>query len=139
MTTLHEKCPYSEFFWSSFSHIWTDYRDLLCKSLYSVRMRKNPDQKHSKYGRPLFTQCMRIWSHLLKKSFMENFIFCAIKLSHFTSQYLKFFLCYSPYSALGIDNEPCSSRNAIITIYYYSRITEISFNISLLKSAVLFT
>ena len=23
---------------------------------------------------------LRIWSHLLKKSFMENFIFCAVKV-----------------------------------------------------------
>ena len=39
-----ENCPYSEFFWSrffwSFSRIWTEYRDLLCKSPYSVQMRK---------------------------------------------------------------------------------------------------
>ena len=24
--------------------------------------------------------CLRIWSHLLKKSFMENFIFCVVIL-----------------------------------------------------------
>ena len=23
--TLHKKCPYSELFWSVFSHIWTEY------------------------------------------------------------------------------------------------------------------
>ena len=39
-SALHEKCPYSEFFWSPFSRIL----------LYSVRMWKNKDQKNSKYG-----------------------------------------------------------------------------------------
>ena len=43
MHTLREKCPYSEFFWPVFFHI-------LCTSPYSVRMRKNTDQKNSEYG-----------------------------------------------------------------------------------------
>ena len=25
---LHEKCPYSEFFWSVFSRIWTEYGEM---------------------------------------------------------------------------------------------------------------
>ena len=44
--TLRKKCPYSEFFWSAFSRIWTEYRDLPRKSPYSVRMRENTDQKN---------------------------------------------------------------------------------------------
>ena len=44
---LRKKCPYSEFFWSSFFRIRTEYGNLLHKSLYSVRMRKNTDQKNS--------------------------------------------------------------------------------------------
>ena len=36
---LREKCRYSEFFWSIFSHIWTEYGD----SPYSVEMRENTD------------------------------------------------------------------------------------------------
>ena len=35
---MHEKCPYSEFFWSVFSGIRT------------VQMRENMDQKNSEYG-----------------------------------------------------------------------------------------
>ena len=37
-----------------------------------------------------FTKCdrilrfLRIWSHLLKKSFMENFIFCAVNIFYLT-------------------------------------------------------
>ena len=33
------------FFWSVFSRIRTEYRDLLCKSPYSVRMRENKNQE----------------------------------------------------------------------------------------------
>ena len=44
---LNKKCPYSEFFWSTFFRIRTEYGNLLHKSLYSVRMRKNTDQKNS--------------------------------------------------------------------------------------------
>ena len=41
-------CPYSQFFWSALSRIWTEFEDLQSKSLYSVRMRENTDQKNSK-------------------------------------------------------------------------------------------
>ena len=44
--TLAWKSPYSEFFWSVFSHIRNEYGDLLRKSLYSVQMRENTDQKN---------------------------------------------------------------------------------------------
>ena len=45
-TTWHEK----EFFWSIFSRIYTEYGEILPISLYSVQIRKNPDQKNSEYG-----------------------------------------------------------------------------------------
>ena len=45
------------FFWPIFSHIWTEYGDLLHKSLYSVRMRENTDKKKLCIWK-LFTQCM---------------------------------------------------------------------------------
>ena len=48
-TTLREKYLYSEFFWSLFSRIRIEYEQILCISPYSVRMRKNTDQKNSKY------------------------------------------------------------------------------------------
>ena len=48
--TLSEKCLYLEFFWSVFSRIGIEYVDLLCKSPYYFRMRKNMDQKNSDYG-----------------------------------------------------------------------------------------
>ena len=45
--SLREKGPYSEFFWSVFSRIWTEYEEILRISQYSVRMRENTDQKNS--------------------------------------------------------------------------------------------
>ena len=34
-------------------------------------------------------QKLRIWSHLLKKSLTENFIFCAVKLGYLSLQLLQ--------------------------------------------------
>ena len=48
--TLREKCPYSELFWSAFSRIRTEKREILHISLYSVRMRENADQNNSECG-----------------------------------------------------------------------------------------
>ena len=43
---LRKKCPNTEIlFWSLFSHIWTEYGDLLRKSPYSFQMQENTDQK----------------------------------------------------------------------------------------------
>ena len=47
---LREKCPYSEFFWSVFSCICTEYGEILSMSPYSARLRENTNQKNSKYG-----------------------------------------------------------------------------------------
>ena len=43
--TLREGRQYSEFYWSLFFHIWTEYREILRMSQYSIRMRKHLDQK----------------------------------------------------------------------------------------------
>ena len=48
--TLREKFPYSEFFWSVFSRIWTECGEIRSISLCSVRMWGSMDQKNSKYG-----------------------------------------------------------------------------------------
>ena len=48
--TLGEKFPYSELFWSAFSHIRTEYGVILHISPYSVQMRENTDQNNSEYG-----------------------------------------------------------------------------------------
>ena len=41
--SLRKKCPYSELFWSAFSRIWTEYREMQSMSPYSVRIRENTD------------------------------------------------------------------------------------------------
>ena len=47
----------------------------------------NTAQKMKFSIKNFFSKCeqicsfLRIWSHLLKKSFMENFIFCAVKIT----------------------------------------------------------
>ena len=48
--SLREKCPYSEFFWSAFSRIRTEYREISSISPYSVQMRENTDRKNPEYG-----------------------------------------------------------------------------------------
>ena len=47
---LREKCPHLEFFWSVFSRIRTEYRELRSTSPNLVQMRENTDQKNSSYG-----------------------------------------------------------------------------------------
>ena len=47
---VHEKCPYSELFWSAFFRIRTEYGEIRTISPYSVQMRKNADQNNSEYG-----------------------------------------------------------------------------------------
>ena len=46
--TLRKKCPYSEFFWSVFSFIRTEYGDLLRKYPCSIRMQEIRTRKTAK-------------------------------------------------------------------------------------------
>ena len=48
--SLLKKCPYSETFWSLFSLIWTEYREIRSISPYSVQIAGNTDQEISEYG-----------------------------------------------------------------------------------------
>ena len=48
--SLRKKCPYPELFWSVFSRIRTEYREIRSISLYSVQMQENMDQNNSDYG-----------------------------------------------------------------------------------------
>ena len=56
--SLRKKCPHSEFFWSGFSPILTEYVDLHCKYSYSVQIRENTDQKNLNYGPFLHSECL---------------------------------------------------------------------------------
>ena len=42
---LREKCPYSEFFWSVFSHIQTEYGDAPYLSVFKPNARKYGPEK----------------------------------------------------------------------------------------------
>ena len=64
--TLRDKCPYSEFFWSEFSRIRTEYGEIIRVSPYSVRMLENTDQKNSQYA------------HILRSNEYVRFIYLFI-------------------------------------------------------------
>ena len=66
-----ESVQIRSFFWSVISRIRTEYRDLLRKSPYSVPIWENTDQKKLRIW-TIFTQCLRICSYLLKKSFSRS-------------------------------------------------------------------
>ena len=68
--TLREKCPCSEFFWSVFSHIRTEYREILRICPYSVWMWGNTDQKNSEYW-----HFLRSAYHYAKKLDMQGLIY----------------------------------------------------------------
>ena len=58
-STMREKSPYSEFSWSVFSSIRTEYGEIPRISSYSVQMQENMDQKNSKYQH--FSRSARLW------------------------------------------------------------------------------
>ena len=47
---MREKYPHSEFFWSKFPRIRTEYGEIRIIFPYSARMRENKYQKNSQYG-----------------------------------------------------------------------------------------
>ena len=57
---LREKYLYLEFFWPVFSHVRTEYGEILNISPYSIRMQENKDQKSSKYGHFSHGVCFKI-------------------------------------------------------------------------------
>ena len=59
---LREKCLYLELFSSAFSCIRTEYGKILRISPYSVGIRENTDENHSKYGH--FLRSDRLFSFL---------------------------------------------------------------------------
>ena len=48
--SLRDKYPYFEFFWSIFSRIWTEYKEMLRISPYSVQVQENWNKQSSEYG-----------------------------------------------------------------------------------------
>ena len=85
--SLREKCPYSEFFWSVISRIWTKYREIRSISPYSAQMRKNTDQILNRY---YFCQwqksILKFWLSLSarpRKRLFNKYFDIIFKLFHF--------------------------------------------------------
>ena len=74
--TLRETCPYSEFFWSVFSLIQTEYGEILSITSYSVQIRENTDQKNSKHGHFSRSEKLRKYSPYCTRN-------CAITNAYF--------------------------------------------------------
>ena len=77
------KSSYSEFFWSVFSCIQTEYGEIRSICPYSVRMRENTDQKNSEYGYFSLSGCYELLEvfipyqldqQSIKTTFSENAI-----------------------------------------------------------------
>ena len=60
--SLHEMYPYTQFFWSVFSHIRTEYGEILPISPYSVRMREKIRTRKSTSTHNFYTVVPRYWS-----------------------------------------------------------------------------
>ena len=69
--TLRKKCPYLELFWSTFSRIRTEYREILRISPCLVQMRENADQNNYEYGHFLSSEKLKSMINYLSKN-----IFC---------------------------------------------------------------
>ena len=96
--TLREKCPYSQFFWSVFSRVWTAYGEIRSISPYSVRMRENTDQKNSEYGH--FT-CSACYQHYHGEMTMHFYIYQHFMFQNlWDAEIMFFFLVLFP--------QPCS-------------------------------
>ena len=69
--SLREKWPYSELFWRAFFRIRTEYEEIICISLYLVRLRGNADQNNSKYEHFLRSDSCTLQPKMLK--FQDSF------------------------------------------------------------------
>ena len=68
-----KRCPYSELFWSAFSRIRTERREILCISPYSVRMRENKNQSNSEFRHFLRSASQYLLILPLKQSIVDSF------------------------------------------------------------------
>ena len=73
-TILREKCSYSEFFWSIFYRIRTEYGEIRSISPYSFRMLENTDLKSSEYEHFSCSvkDVLRIQPKIYDANFCEN-------------------------------------------------------------------
>ena len=74
---LHAKHPVCHFFWDSIHHV------------VSHGMSVEASDCSANIVSISFSRKLRIWSHLLKKSVMKNFIFCAVLVKPFVMLYVR--------------------------------------------------
>ena len=79
------KVPYLEFFWSVFSHIWTEYGEIRSISQYSFQMRENTNQENSEYGHFSCSYLCNDMTFLLVLNIFINKFDKVIKLYNFIS------------------------------------------------------
>ena len=99
--TLHEKCPYSEFFWSVFSHIWTEYWKNPYLSVFSPNAGKY-GPKNSEYGH--FSRSVNL-SFIFYVIYRGTEIYWLFECSHFETYEKK---------VLHISLDKCCSRFEIL-------------------------
>ena len=83
--SLREKCPYSGFFWSVFSRIWTKYGDIRSISPYSVQMRENTDQKNPEYGHFSRSGFKTVIENILLSKHGSDFLDCYASIKGYDS------------------------------------------------------
>ena len=86
--------------------------------LWNIGKQISTETLHKKWSFPLrislvnVTGKLRIWSHLLKKSLMENFIFCAEKPVSFRAIYFCIHIRKSIHYTIFCSDETCYGRKA---------------------------
>ena len=115
---LPEKCTYSGFVWSVFSRIPTEYGEIRSTSRYSVRMRKNADQKNSVYrlllrsGNAKLCPCPRIQNFCIKFwIYLFSWIIFSVNSSFghmiIVLYWLYWFFIITPYKVENTDRGIC--------------------------------
>ena len=77
---------------------------------------------------------LMIWSHLLKKSIMENFIFCAVKISYFLVSLPITLLLQVPQLQISPNLVKSLFHSATLLSIRFNRLISFSFCISLYSS-----
>ena len=135
---LLEQYPYSKFFWSVFSRIWTEYGEI--RTPYSLRIRENAEQKDSECGHfsrivtrsykltPNFNCCL-----FSQCSIVGTFEICLsgnlVNKSEKTRNYAKICLLYwTSLSELGNFLSPWSLQNILDFLIISERIDTMWFS-----------
>ena len=70
--TVREKSPNTVIFWFIFSCIRSEYGDLLCKSLYSIRIQEMRIRENSVFGHFLCSETISLFELFMTLSIEHN-------------------------------------------------------------------